>query len=188
MYILMTVEYFSSAYCESDPIWWSNDSRYIYFHLFHCVEPGIVSVHFYEIDQVPDNLFRMDIETGAWEEIAPRANVFSFSPTGRRLIYLLTHTSYGDSRTVDVSVLDLKTGDSVLYTLNDYLTAGYVLWSEDGTKAYFSAERGVVLYLSEDPHTYTIYMIDMGTQKITRIYTFERSEKIIFPTGTPGTK
>ncbi len=169
-----------NGFCEGVPIRWSNDSRNVYFYLHYCYEPSIIQIHWYRIDQVPDVLYVMDAYTSLWYQLTPGANLFSFSPTGRRLLYISIDYRDNEPSSIRISILDLQTGETVAYSLTDYLVASHVVWSNDGTKAFLSAERGLPVYVSDDPHTYSIYVIDMLAQKITNIYTFPDSEMIIY--------
>jgi len=173
---------FFSSFSNANPVQWSNESRYLYFHLHHVYEPSFVSPHWYDIDPIPNELFVMDTSTGEWHALTPAANLFSFSPTGRRLLFIsVDYFQFENIASfIDITVLDLQTGEEVKYSLTDYLVADYVVWSEDGTQAFFSAERGLPVYFSEDPHTYSIYRIDMLSQTMSMVYTFPDSENIIY--------
>jgi len=114
---------------------WSPDQKYAYFASFPTRDyrgcyVGKNSQYFGE------GLFRLDLQTGAVTTILPLQDNFSsydfsFSPTGRRLIYQ-TYPS-------DLIILDIKTGESVsVKSADKNHSGGGYLWSSDGTQFVYS--------------------------------------------------
>lgn len=81
-----------------------------------------------------------------------------------------------------MSILDLKTGERTEYSLAGYVAAANVVWSEDGRKFVFSAVKGSPGEFFIDPKsTYTLYMIDTESLKLTIIQEFPDLENPIYP-------
>ncbi|MEP7136937.1 MAG: hypothetical protein ABI904_18580 [Chloroflexota bacterium] len=118
----------------------TNDETFIYFSLdaeCELYEPGFIS---------SISVFRMDLSNGDVSEILKASYDFdsytgnyytiSTSPTGRRLAYIADQT-----RPLNLNILDLKSGETRSYTLDEkYTDGGAYTWSEDGTKLAFMLE------------------------------------------------
>jgi hypothetical protein len=153
-----------TRYCDSAPIQWSPDSRYVYFYLYYCVEADYVAD--YASHMNPNShrvLYQMDTLTGNYVEFIPGANAYSFSPTGRRLLYI-TRYGYTDGAkyaSIKLSFVDLRTGETKDFWLENTLAAANVIWSEDGRRTYFVAEKGIpwaIFYLHQNRKTNLPFM------------------------------
>ncbi len=141
---------------------WSPDQKYAYFASFPTRDYrgcyiGRNSQYFGE------GLFRLDLQTGAVTTILPLQDNFSsydfsFSPTGRRLIY--------KTYPLDLTILDIKTGESVsVKSADKNQSGGGYLWSSDGLTLVYST----VIY-SEifEPIAYSLRLVDAqsGSERI----------------------
>jgi hypothetical protein len=142
------------------PLYWSQDGSYLYFTRWPCcIEPdGIRSV-----SDDYGRLYRFDTSTGTWANILATSefgNYYSFSPTGRRLIYINNHIGWMEPRTV--LILDLRTGDTISISIEGY-DAGSVAWSGDGLGFVFAAaqqENNFANYL------FSVYLYDLESQTL----------------------
>ncbi len=129
----------------------------------------------------PGTLYRMDIQSGIWAKFISGVNYTSFSPTGRRFVYVQrTGPTPGDTPLITIAVLDLKTGEEFRFNLVNYLAAGYVVWSEDGQKFIFSTVQEGTLEL----HVFNckLYKVDTETQTINMLYSFDNVvDGLVFP-------
>jgi hypothetical protein len=78
-------------------------------------------------------------------KFTPYANSFYFSPTGR---YLLCITRYGwdsnaKSSSITLTLIDLITDERKVFWLENTLAAAEVIWSEDDSRIFFTAEKGL---------------------------------------------
>jgi Tol biopolymer transport system component len=115
---------------------WSNDEKYMYFNSFSNASGSEC------FDLRPDvtdsgwGLFRLELDTGIVKTVLPLNDNygwyrFSFSPTGRRLVYGAVGR--------EVRVLDLQTGQQINVNLvNDFGDSGGYAWSPDGLKFVYS--------------------------------------------------
>ena len=115
---------------------WSNDEKYVYFNSFSNASGSEC------FDLRPDvtdsgwGLFRLELDTGIVKTVLPLNDNygwyrFSFSPTGRRLVYGAVGR--------EVRVLDLQTGQRTNVNLvNDFGDSGGYTWSPDGLKFVYS--------------------------------------------------
>ena len=124
---------------------WSSDGTYVYFNSFvhssgrECFDTGGAA-------NAGMGLFRLDLATGITKTILPvRDNYgwyrFSFSPTGRRLVY-------GASGR-ELKVLDIKTGQLInINSASNSRDSGGYTWSPDGLKLVYvtrkSANQGEI--------------------------------------------
>jgi dipeptidyl aminopeptidase/acylaminoacyl peptidase len=162
------------------PGYWSPDGRYIYFlidYLYPCCMDIVPDYGEFGMSPFKNRLYRLDTLNGFWVQLTPPANYRSFSPTGRRLIYV-ERKEHTNSIDIHLTTVDLKTGGQKTYILEDYLAAGYVFWSEDGTQPVFEAVRrgsdwGIFIY--------SFFMVDLTNQSLIRLYTFDELQGLIFP-------
>ncbi len=116
---------------------WSPDQKYAYFASFPTIDGGECYVG-KNSQYFGKGLFRLDLQTGVVTTILPlqdnfRSYDFSFSPTGRRLIYR-TYPS-------GLIILDIKTGESVsVKSADKNQSGGGYLWSSDGLTLVYSTE------------------------------------------------
>jgi hypothetical protein len=173
-----------------DPYHWSADSRYIYFFIYLQPQPSFGSPYVdFEMDLTSRPIYRLDITNGIWTEFTPPANYLSFSPTDRRLVTIYANIAgcLNDPCPVEISVLDLKTGDKATYTLNNTLAAGYVIWTEDGTMFFFiSIGNSPSIKWAFD---YTIFMVDTGSKALVRLKDINGLIDLVYPVKlTSGNK
>lgn len=136
---------------------WSLDKTTAYFTSFPTLDVRICSIGT-NSQYFGKGLFRIDLNTGTIATILPlredaRNYGFSFSPTGRRLIYQV-HTS-------DLIILDIQTGESVsVDPVGKYQFGGGYLWSSNGIELIYST----VLYNENfEPISYSLRLVDAQT-------------------------
>ena len=133
---------------------WSNDGRYAYFNSYISGSGGECFVSG-NVLNYGKGLFRLDLQTGGITTILPlRENFvgydFSFSPTGRRLVY--------DSYSLGANILDIKTGKLVkIIPVSEISGGGSYLWSSNGLEFVYSTilhnEIGELI-------TYSVRLVD----------------------------
>jgi hypothetical protein len=162
------------------PVHWSADGQLVYFEVHECC--GGDGADLYEFFGMPIlgafPIDQLDTRTGTWTNIIPSANYYSFSPTGRRVMYF-TRTS-GDSETANVivHVMDLKTGQVFDKILGEYPAAGYAIWSPDGKRFAFTAiHRG----LDWPNFTVSLFEMQADSGELSLLYTFAPSNWIYSP-------
>ena len=159
------------------PIHWSPDNRYVYFTRHDCCWDYAPSYDEYglNVDQQGDMLYQLDVLSGTYRQFVGWADDYSFSPTGRRLVYI---------QWASITVRDLKTGEESEYRPEGYAAALHVVWSEDGTRFVFVATRsqqhgdqwGCPYYFD-----YTLFLADMSTGTLTPLYTYVQSGSEVIP-------
>ena len=171
-------------FCYSFPLHWSNESRYIYFNLYYCVEPDGVPDYGLNMDPNYHAIYQLDTLTGSWIQFTPPINDYSFSPSGRRLMYVV-RKGWGeeDTATIKITVIDLKTGENSMYVLNDYLAAADVVWSGDGLSFILSAETGKTggEFYTTHKATYVLYKWQSNDTSLLPIISFSESANEIYP-------
>jgi hypothetical protein len=182
-----------TRYCDSRPVQWSNDSRYAYFFLYYCMAVDFVPD--YAIGMSPNFiqvLYRMDTQTGVYNEFTPSFNSFSFSPLDR---YLLCITRYGnrsesESASIKFTFINLETGETMHFWLGDTLAVANVIWSEDGNRIFFVAEKGIpwfiYTYLQTHPNPKNhlmIYEYNLEKGSLTLHFELPDLEGVIYPTA-----
>lgn len=131
---------------------WSNDGRYAYFYS----NPGGDGGECY-IGQTDSGvgLFRIDLQTGFTTAILPKNEdrtwyTFSFSPTGRRLVYGIY--------SLNLTILDIPTGElTSVITRSDFSQSGGYLWSPDGLQFVYST---VTTLDDWETRTYSVILVD----------------------------
>jgi hypothetical protein len=132
---------------------WSNDKRYVYFDSYTSGSGGECFVKG-DVRTGGKGLFRLDVQTGVVTTVLPLRDSFagygfSFSPTGRRLVY--------DTNASDMNILDIRTGDVVYVPfLSEFNSGGGYLWSPDGTQFVYST----VLDTDEEENVYSLRWVD----------------------------
>ena len=153
-------------------VYWSNDGRYAYFNSFVSGSGGECFVNGNALNY-GKGLFRLDLATGYSTTILPlKENFtgydFSFSSTGRRLVY--------ETYLSGVKVLDLKTGEVItVSSMNEFNGAGGFLWSPDGLQFVYST----VMYTNYGGNNkYSLRFVDaqLGIEQIM----FESQENCFF--------
>jgi hypothetical protein len=141
---------------------WSPDQKYAYFASFPIIDGGECYLG-KNSQYFGEGLFRVDLQTGVVTTILPpqdnfRSYDFSFSPTGRRLIYQ-TYPS-------GLVILDLKTGESIsVKSVEKNRSGGGYLWSSDGLELIYST---VIYNEISEPIAYSLRLVDaqIGSQRI----------------------
>jgi hypothetical protein len=114
---------------------WSNDDRYVYIRVFFFGDGGVCFTHMHP-EQHGKGLLRLDLQTGSVTTMLPLKDQggynFSFSPTGRRLVY----RTYPPG----LRILDLQTGQLIdVNPASQFDVGGNYVWSPDGLQfVYFN--------------------------------------------------
>lgn len=117
------------------PVNWSKDGRYLYFTQVGCCADN-------DSMRTGNMLYRMDLGTGKWEMIIDGYfNHYSFSPTGRRLLYIINDQAATGNPLV-IHIRDLNSGIEKEFTFSDFEQAGYVVWNDDGTRLAMTTKTG----------------------------------------------
>jgi len=157
-------------------IQWSNDGRYLYFNSYVSGSGGecFVGVKY---DQDGKGLFRFDLQTGDTTTILPLRGPFgggygfSFSQTGRRLVY--------ETYSLGLKILDLQTGKLIdVDALSEESAGGDYVWSPDGLQFVYSVVSTIDNW---ETRIYSLRLVNAlsGNQQIL----FESSD-ICFATNT----
>ena len=177
-------QYFPDNIGVMFPFHWSNDSASIYFFIAECCRDPAPDYGNFAMSSIDQALYRLDTWNGKWAQVTGPSHYYSFSPTGRRLVSMVAKTILGEGSYepvddyIEMSVLDLKTGDGSIYRLDHTLAAAYVVWSEDGLSFYFSS----VLSPEDDSlFDYVIYEANLVDQKLTEIIRLIDSDSLIYP-------
>ncbi len=141
--------------------YWSNDGKYVYFAPLPVIDGGECYLR-RNSHNIGDGLFRLDLENGRVTTVLPlqdnhRSYDFSFSSTGRQLIY--------QSGMSDLIILDINSGTSIhIKPTNKNQFGGGYLWSTDGLKFIYST----VSYGDNGPIDYSLRLVDSqsGSERI----------------------
>jgi hypothetical protein len=139
---------------------WSKDSRYLYFSTASFGDGGLC---FYGYDGGGFGLFRLDLKTGVIVSILPlrdeiRQYFWSFSPTGRRFVYIQNYWTPGV-----LNIWDLYTGEvSSIPLESDIEEIGGFLWSDEGVSVAFTTLHNMD---GKQDH-YELYLADTITGSI----------------------
>jgi len=141
---------------------WSPDQKYAYFASLPTVDGGECYIGA-NSQYFGKGLFRLDLQTGNVTTILPlqdnfRSYDFSFSPTGRRLIYQTSSS--------DLIILDIKTGMSInVKSVDKNQFGGGYLWSSDALEFVYST---VLDNEIDEPISYSLRLVDSlsGSQRI----------------------
>jgi hypothetical protein len=166
------------------PYHWSADSCYVYFYIWSDPRPDVGYPYGnFDMPNLADTLYRLDTTNGIWAQFTPPANFHSFSPTGRRLVSIYANIAncQNDPCPVEIFTLDLRTGITTNFTLNNTLAAGYIVWTKDGTRFFFST----VQYSKNDQFSfdYSIYMVQTDNNSLILLQNYENMgwATIVYP-------
>lgn len=131
---------------------WSNDGRYAYFRSYISGDGGEC---FRQFGTDGLGLFRLDLQNGTTSTVLPLIEEygwygFTFSPTGRRLVY--------GAYSRDFRIMDIRTGQTTTIQVKSNFNQGDgFLWSTDGLKYFYST----VSYNSEGSrYLYSLRWVD----------------------------
>jgi hypothetical protein len=161
------------------PIHWSSDSQIIYFETEECC--GGDGANMYEIFGMPllaYPIYRLNVQNGIWTKIVPDQNYYSFSPTGRRLVFFNRSNWNEENSFVNINIMDLKTGQVIQKSLEQYPAAAYVVWSRDGKRLAFTAIQRVFDWTN---FSLTLFEMEGDTGNLSALHTFEASTLIYSP-------
>ena len=137
---------------------WTLDGGYTYFASYTSGSGGECFVNGDPKTGVK-GLFRLDLMTGQVTTLLPLQDSFigysfSFSPTGRRLVY--------DTHSAGLNILDIRTGNLIRVGHNtEFGSEGGYLWSPDGLKFMYSTS-------SDGAGNYSLRLVDgqSGSEQI----------------------
>ena len=109
------------------PFHWSSDSQRLYFTLEdHRGDAAVVM-------DGRGPLYQLNIDSGLYAQVTSSMfNHYSFSPTGRRLLWIDE-----DASPLTISIMDLNTGKRDDIPMPDFWGGSDSLWSPDGTRVVF---------------------------------------------------
>ncbi len=120
---------------EIFPVYWTKDGGYLYFSRRDCCADNDTMSN-------GNMLYRMNLETGEWKMIiGGYFNYYSFSPTSRRLLYILNDQASTGNPLV-LHVMDITSGSEVKFDFPGFEQAGNVIWKEDGLQFVMVAKTG----------------------------------------------
>jgi len=162
--IIWTVKY--SQIFESEnlygsifPIHWSINDNFLYFSQYSCCADNDTMMN-------GNMLFRLDLKTGDWTMImGGYFNHYSFSPTGRRLLYIINDQA-ATGKPLVIHIRDLNSGMEKEFTFPEFEQAGNVSWSEDGTRLAITAKTGNVF---EENQLFSLIEINLLDEESTVI-------------------
>ncbi len=117
------------------PVHWTSDGSFLYFSQFSCCADNDTMTN-------GNMLYRLDLKTGDWKMVmGGYFNHYSFSPTGRRLLYIINDQAATGNPLV-IHIQDLNSGAEKEFTFPEFEQAGYVLWNDDGTRLAITTKTG----------------------------------------------
>jgi hypothetical protein len=113
---------------------WSNDDTYAYISVFFHGDGGVCFTGM-RPEQYGKGLLRLDLQTGSVTTMLPLKDEggygFSFSPTGRRLVY--------ETYLPGLRILDMQTGQLIdANSARQFDVGGNYVWSPDGLQFVYS--------------------------------------------------
>jgi hypothetical protein len=117
------------------PVFWTKNDEYLYFSRFDCCADNDTMSN-------GNMLYRMDLKTGKWKMIiGGYFNYYSFSPTGRRLLYALNDQALTGKPRV-IHIIDIISGTETKFEFPDFEQVGNIVWRKDGLQAALTAKTG----------------------------------------------
>ena len=133
------------------PVHWSKDGRYLYFTQVGCCADN-------DSMRTGNMLYHLDLGNGEWNMIINGYfNHYSFSPTGRRLFYIINDQAATGNPLV-IHIRDLNSGIEKEFAFSDFEQAGYVVWNDDGTRLAMTTKTGNIF---EENQLFSIIEINM---------------------------
>lgn len=150
---------------ELIPLHWEKDNRYLYFTRMDCCWDGQSLSTDYS-----GPLYRLDTQSNQWNMIVlGYMKYFSFSPSGKRLVYIDEFTS-----PLTINIIDLKTGESHTIPVNGYNEGAYIVWSPDEKSFALTTAFGIDW---DSFGTRTVMLCSMDNEACIRV-TGETSDSI----------
>lgn len=119
------------------PVHWAINEDILYFSQYSCCADNDTMTN-------GNMLYRLDLKTGDWKMImGGYFNHYSFSPTGRRLLYIINDQAATGNPLV-IHIRDLNSGIEKEFTFSDFEQAGRVIWNDDGTRLAMTTKTGNV--------------------------------------------
>ena len=140
------------------PIHWSNDSHYVFFSTYRCCVDSDV----YSTD---GSLYRVDTLSEKWSKIIDGYYYYSFSPTDRRLLYIIRGNSEKGEPT-QFHIVDQSSGTEETINLQNFEQAGHIVWSPDGKNFVATAKIGSDLIENSQ---FALFFISIDEQSIVNI-------------------
>lgn len=133
------------------PVHWSINDNFLYFSQYSCCADNDTMTN-------GNMLFRLDLKTGDWKMImGGYFNHYSFSTTGRRLLYIINDQA-ATGRPLVIHIRDLNSGTEKEFTFSEFEQAGNVSWSQDGTRLAITAKTGNIF---EENQLFSIVEINL---------------------------
>lgn len=137
------------------PIHWSINDNFLYFSQYSCCADNDTMTN-------GNMLFRLDLKTGDWKMImGGYFNHYSFSPTERRLLYIINDQA-ATGKPLVIHIRDLNSGMEKEFTFPEFEQAGNVSWNEDGTRLAITAKTGNIF---EDNQLFSLIEINLLDDK-----------------------
>lgn len=139
------------------PIHWSNDNHYVFFSTYTCC----VDLDVYSTDGL---LYRVDTLSEKWSKIID-GDYYSFSPTDRRLLYILQgYRKKGEP--TQFHIVDQLSGTEETINLQNFEQAGHIIWSPDGKNFVATAKIGSDLIENSQ---FALFFISIDEQSMVNI-------------------
>lgn len=133
------------------PVYWTKDGGYLYFSRLDCCADNDTMSN-------GNMLYRMDLKNGQWKMVIDGYfNYYSFSPTSRRLLYILNDQAVTGNPLV-VHVMDIISGSETKFDFPAFEQAGVVVWKEDGLQFAMTVKTGNVF---DENELFSIVVIDL---------------------------
>ena len=150
-------EYYPDFLGSVSVLHWSDDGNFLYLVNRSCCPHT-------DTMSTGDALYRLNLQTGDWRLIVPGYfNYYSFSPSERRLVYILNNQANANDA-VYLHVVDLSTGREEIVNAGNFEQAGQAVWREDGLQLALIAQIGNIY---DDNRKYSLLVLDVlqRTQK-----------------------
>ena len=150
------------------PYYWSKDSQNLYFTPRFCCADT-------DANGWGGPLYRLDLRSSKWAKMIGGGffNYYSFSPTGRRLLYI-PHDQ-GSGPPVELHIIDLKSGADQKLNLNSFEQAGWVLWKPDGTSFVISGQVG---NFYEENRQFALLLVSLDDLSITELVSLGKHNEL----------
>lgn len=141
-------------------LYWSKDSQYLYFSPRFCCADTDASGSF-------GALYRLELQSGSWVKMTTNAyfNYYSFSPTGRRLLYIPSDQA-GAGKPIKFDLIDLKSGQEQWFSLQSFEQAWVEAWSQDGKSLVITAQTGNLYQENEQYALFVVSLDDLSFKNI----------------------